>query len=290
MKKIVLFFCCFSMFHISMSGQIKFGLRAGMNMSKLLIPIEKSSTGDKLNSNEFVTGGVHVGILFKYELMENLSVNSELLYTQKGTRRTFEGDGFYIVNPKIANPLIIKGDKKSFVTISNSYLEVPLTINYKLGPVELGAGFYSGILLSSKGSGEINIIGKNPVSDRLLVLLNHNYLRDKTVGASEYSNIKKNKVNVAGSIIDYPYEQSAYHDFDQKDGNWYSALDFGFVGSLYYYFNKNFFAGARMNYGLKSIAKDQYLLSDAYLDGTKPQKLDGGVKNYNYQFTIGFTF
>jgi hypothetical protein len=45
-----------------------------------------------------------------------------------------------------------------------------------------------------------------------------------------------------------------------------------------------------MNYGLKSIAKDQYLFSDAYLDGTKPQKLDGGVKNYNYQFTIGFTF
>lgn len=80
MKKIILYLCLMCLPVVSVEAQmLKFGLKAGVNFSDF-------GGSDAKNIDSDMLTGFHVGALVEFNLMENLSLQPEIMYSAKGAK------------------------------------------------------------------------------------------------------------------------------------------------------------------------------------------------------------
>ena len=132
-KRIILVLVIAALFvSINANAQIKFGVKAGLNISNMSI----ESSGYSVTPNSITS--FHIGLAVDYAFKPELSIQSGILYSGKGT--------------SVDNPLTGGSDK-----MAPNYLEIPVNIAYKLaagpGKVVLFGGPYLGIGISGQASG-----------------------------------------------------------------------------------------------------------------------------------------
>ncbi len=128
MKVKAVLLVAFAFVAMSVNGQeLKFGLKGGLNFSNF-----GGDDNDNVNKTKI---GFHVGGFAQYGLTENLALQPELLLS-------FEGS---------------KADNDDKTPFSNTYLNIPVMLNYKLGAVQglyFEGGLQLGFLLGAKIDGE----------------------------------------------------------------------------------------------------------------------------------------
>lgn len=139
MKKLIsLFFLILLLFVTTQSfAQIKFGAKAGLNLSNML-----SKDNTTTYSKDYkMKSGFHIGAIAEYPLSEIFSVESGLFLSSKGFKAQIMIDSFGF-------PIDIKAEATLY------YLDIPITAkaSYNIGAAKIYgfAGGYLGIGLSGK--------------------------------------------------------------------------------------------------------------------------------------------
>jgi len=138
MKKLLTLILCLGVI-VTTQAQLEVGLKAGVNIAN------QSSDIDEFETNSAT--GLYLGLPVRIHINDNLVVQPELAFMQKGSTQSYEVSvpGFYESS----------GDLKGTL----NYLEIPIMVQYLLGDGDIRpyvqAGPSIGIGLGTKSSGEI---------------------------------------------------------------------------------------------------------------------------------------
>ncbi|TVQ14683.1 MAG: PorT family protein [Bacteroidetes bacterium] len=132
MKRTLLFFLLLGVVHVS-QAQFSFGLRGGMNFSRLpskTYELDDPQTRIKTVSESYT--GFHAGVMAQISLM-GVFVMPELLFVSTGHDLVLEREG----------------EPDSFFQQKFSYIDIPVMVGAKIGPLRAGIGPVASILLNS---------------------------------------------------------------------------------------------------------------------------------------------
>jgi len=117
------------LFTQTLFSQINYGIKFGMNYSKVNVDNNFTSI-EVANYNSFKLG-FHIGAVVRISISDKISVNAELLYSDKGSSNN-------------------KGNDAEYYEFNLYYLDFPLTLNYKVAKdLYLQLGIEPGFLSSS---------------------------------------------------------------------------------------------------------------------------------------------
>ncbi|HFB99432.1 MAG TPA: PorT family protein [Phaeodactylibacter sp.] len=269
---------------------LSYGFRVGLNVSSFL-------GGDKdvdLNGKEAETistnTGFHVGGGVRVEFTDLFGIRAELLFTQKGTKRTFDGAAPFIFKDKNGNKILTTGNKAISLNISNAYIDIPVLAYGKIGKkLELFGGVYAGFLVGSVASGELvytngMLAGSNNPIDKLDLTLDYNYSKDQP---GEIADAVENiEIMVGTETVEVPNTLTAYYDLETKSGKAFKIFDAGLAGGAAFFINNGLYVSAIANYGLVDVSNNDLDFSNAILDKTRNDR----DTNLSFQFSIGFSF
>lgn len=266
-----------------------FGFRAGLNFSNVSGPSELANNGAELE--KFKNGtGFHVGLTTRIGITETFGVSADLLYTQKGGKQQFDGLGYFLYQtgdvPKVAT-----GPKTQSITLTNGYLELPLSLYYRpLKWLELHAGAQASLLVNSRAQGELKFKGDNPVTAQMEVNLDYNYHKNGAYQTGTYAGKASTEINVDGRIVQVPNILEAYYFYNEKPADLYERFDWGLNAGANIYISRSLFIGARYFWGLTDITNNKVDVSLGSINVNQLITRDDKDKNRTLQVTVGFVF
>lgn len=272
--------------------ELSYGFRVGLNVSTFLGDEEMDAAGTSLESFSTNTG-FHVGGGVRIEITELFGIRTELLFTQKGTKRTFNGSSFQLFNGPNGK-ILTTGGKSVALNISNAYLEIPIMAYGKIGKkLEVFGGFYGGFLVSSVATGELIytggvVEGNNNIIPTLEIALDYNYLRDDV--GEMIDGVDDIAVMVGNDNVTIPNTLTAYYDLDEKNGNPYNVFDAGLSAGAAFFMNGGLYVSAIANYGLVDVSNEDMDFSNSEINGLDFVTRDDRDSNLSLQFSIGFSF
>lgn len=287
----------------SLNAQLRYGFKTGLNFSKMSGPSELDDAGASLESWSNTTG-FHIGATFGYSFSDNYSLRTEVMYSKRGAKYTFDGQSYRVFRYSNGQTLTT-GTSNYLINVNTSYIDIPLMGVGRWGDFEVSAGGYVGFLVSSTGDGSLRYMGKtvplgNTVknvetnADELVFNLNHNYNKDK-IGEGEGSSEVIVKVDARN--VEVPATLGAYYDYPEDKGKLYNSLDYGLVGGIAYYVSTSLYIGVRLQYGLADVTNNSADLSKARINHTNGNVTnesyiyrDDKDKNFVIQASVGFSF
>lgn len=295
-------FILLGLFHNQTSAQrkVKFGLRAGGNLSTVFGPSEKDALGTDLENYQLKLK-IGVAAIVKYPITDKVGLSAEVGFVQRGGYYSFESNNSYLKLPEFSTSPAInyQGFKKRLgINLINSYVEIPVLFYYQ--PVkdrlELELGASVGFLVSSQGLGTLKYgeeadIEAGNTDDFIEINLSYNYLKDEVGELTDGGTIKD--VTLNGSTRRYPSTTNAYYLFDgNKTNNLYNTVDVGAQLGISYFFTPGLRVGARAYFGLLDITNSTYDVSQQTLDldNNYIPQTDDFDRNFGVQFFVGLQF
>ena len=293
MKKLTLVVVAIFLIQTINAQSFGLGFKTGLTLSRFNGPSE-TLNGVDLESNENA-GGFMIGAIFKYKITDLAGIKAELLYNQKGSRFNFTGMGYQYLPPVGQPNILLTGEQRIDLDISNNYLNIPIMGYGRVGRFEFEGGVSFGVLLSSNGSGEVVIDGNSTTgtptgrySGILEYRFNNTNPRQLSIVSTDVE-----VLNVDGQMITFPRFLDAYHRFPNLQGltsdGVFNALDIGVIGGINYYWNSTLYLGARLNYGLSDVTNNDsgYDVSRVDFNGGPRDDKD---QNFSIQISLGFSF
>lgn len=261
------------------------GFKAGLNFNSLDGPLEMNADGMSLEELNQATG-FHVGATFAYGFTDLFGVKADLMYSQKGGEQRYEGQSFFYVYGDNFEQ-VIGGTRRSELDIINSYIEIPVMVYYKLGPLEISGGASAGFLVSSAGSGGATYTNTVYGDDeRIIFNYESNFFRDP---AQLGSVVRLNDEPVGNTNVRLPSVIGAYYN-NETDESLFRRLDLGLVVDLAVYLNSGLYIGARYNLGLTDVTKAENDLAGQLSPNLNRQFRDDDDRNRSLQLSVGFRF
>lgn len=278
---------------ISMVAQeIGYGFKAGLSFNSFNGDSEKDDAGNSLESFSGNTG-FHVGATFTWKATELMGVRGELMYSQKGGRRKFEGPSYLTLHPTAGNDLPSTGTRKMELNISSSTIEIPVMGYFKPVPwAELYAGGYAAFNISTTVFGDFAYTGGETPSGTAVAdirfEIDGNYASDNP-GEASFTD-PPTLIKAGASDIIIPRSASPYYEFTEDRGNLYKVLDLGLIGGLSLYLNRGLYVTGRVNYGMTDITRTRPDVSLSKLDNGNFITRNDDDRNFSIQTSIGFSF
>ena len=286
MRKLSILLISLFSFATLSAQDFSFGFKAGLSFSTLSGDLETTSNGEDLETFK-LTRGFHFGPIFNLKLTDVFGLRAEVLYSQKGLDYTYSGQSYWVFYPTNGDDIYHSGGTRNTrLFISNGYLDIPVTAVVRLGRIEVSAGVSAGILLSSKGLGEVTYSSTN--IEAFTILLDYNF---KTDEASTAAGENAKDVFVNGKDVSVPQEIGAYYGAFGRDGHLFNSLDLGLNAGLSFYLSKGLFLGFRLNYGLLDVTDETQDISSMQLgeNNTFINRADFD-RNISLQASVGFSF
>lgn len=265
------------------------GFRAGLNFNSIDGPREMSGMETVETFNN--TTGFHVGATFALAFTDLFGFKADLMYSQKGYETIFDGpSAFYLyANRDDTEGQIIFGDRNSQLDVVNSYIDIPITAYYRIGPLELEGGVSAGLLVNSRGTGGIEYTTQafgqgNPI----IFNVDGNFNSDMAAGAGI---ITSSTTELPGTSVLPPSVISAYYN-SNSDERLYKRLDFGLIAGVSFYLNNGLFVGLRYQHGLTDTTRGENDLR-VVADGISAERQFNTEDEDNYrsvQASVGFRF
>jgi len=269
-----------------------YGFRVGLNVSTILTSDLEAINGTDLESLS-TNSGFHVGGGIKFKFTDLFGIRVELLFSQKGTKSTFEGESFQIFLADNGNKILANGTKNLSLNITNAYLDIPIVAYGKIGnKLELNGGVYAGFLLSSTAAGQLRFNGNsanlnNPIE--VVLNLDYNYSRDEGINTPDENTAFT--INADGEIINLPERVGAFFDKDETNsGNPFGVLDAGLTGGIAFFLNEGLYVSANAQYGLIDVTKEEFDFSQTTISGLNLNTRNDNDTNLSFQFSVGFSF
>ncbi len=290
MNRIVLVFCL----GILLAGttiqaqELSGGFKAGLNFSTFNGPSETDANGNELESLK-LNSGFHISGMINYNITDLFGIRAEIMYSQKGTDYSFNGQSFWIFFPEPGTEVLNKGGNRNLkLSVSNAYIDLPIMAYGRLGRLEASAGINVGILVSARAQGEITYDGAN--IQPFTIALDYRYATDE-VQKSVTGEDTQQVTTINGVPVRAPITTGAYYGVFGRDKRLYNIFDLGLNAGLSFYLNKGLFLGFRLNYGLLDATNNDQDFSNTTLG---PQddflQLNDKDTNLSLQASIGFSF
>lgn len=275
---------------VALNAQFRGGVKIGINVSSLKGESETDAAGTALETTDNFTG-FHIGPSFSYAITDRFGLRGELLYSKKGVKTIYDGPGFRtFIRDNNVGPISTTGHTRLALSVNHVNLDIPVSAYVRLGKVEFAGGVYASLLVQKVAEGALQYTWKNPNADERTIelLQNHNYSRDD-VGEGDNTNTVIADLN--GGPATLPQTVGAYYDYPDDRGNLYKTLDYGLIGGASYYFTSSLFIGARLQYGLADLTRNEADLSkqSRNTDGTPITRADND-RNFTIQASVGFSF
>ena len=279
-------------FSVSMQAQgFGYGFKTGLNFNR--IKSDSVRVGEELAQNT----GFHIGAVFAYKFTELMGVRGELLYSIRGGRNRYDGDGVIGVVSETGQIYRIEGNRTSSIRVTNSYIDIPLTFYYKpTSWLELSAGAQAGILVGSTAVGQIIVNGETTINEQTFNVnkfdfnVNYNYNRD----SFDDTNVANNSIEIAGETVTLPTQLNAYSEFTEDYGKLYNRVDFSLIAGASLFLNKGLFVSGRANIGLTDITNDEADRVNVAETGTETgivsERQNHIDTNFAIQVSVGFIF
>ena len=272
-------------------GQHRVGVRAGLNYAQFNGPLE---------TNEgFSTGsGFHFGINYTYEFTPDFGLRGEILYTQKGSKQTYDGETYTIIDPiepASATRFVEIGQVNLDLNISNAYLAIPITAQYRLNrKFELFGGISAEFLVGPSGRGKrVFRSTERPDDIEFTQSYDHRYGSDL---AGQFNQFIQNNIAifVDGDRVILPKIVGGYYHFSQEQrdaGNKINGFNSSAIGGVNYFINPGFYLGLRLEYGLLDITNNAVDFSLNELDENDNYIFrDDNDRLINISVSFGFRF
>lgn len=287
-RVIILVVALFFTWSESMNAQeLSYGFRVGLNVSSLNGDTEP---GESYNTNT----GFHVGGGVRVAFTDLFGIRGEVVFTQKGTKRTYEGDNAPFFFRGDNGKVLTTGNKSVSLNIANAYLEIPIMAYGKIGKkLEVYGGGYTSFLVGSTASGELiyengRVEGNNNIIDPLNLTLDYNYSRQDA--GELIDNVDNISLEVGAETLEIPNTLSAYYDLDEKDGKPYKVFDAGLSGGAAFFLNGGLYFSATATYGLIDVTNSDLDFSYSEINDLNFTTRDDKDKNLSFQFSLGFSF
>ncbi len=267
--------------------------RAGINISSFRGPLQQDANGQAVESLGTASGfHIGAGLRYKIDYEEKLGVSLELIYSQKGGEVNYDGASYFVFRDINNNRLVSRGARQQTLNVTNSYIDIPLTVYYKVTKgIELHAGGYIGFLTRSRGTGDYTFTAQTPTPATFGAELQHNYRGDELTDFSQALQGTLTNVQIGGQTFQVPVQQNAYFEYDRRTGNLYRTIDYGLTGGISLYLSQGLYLGGRIQYGMANVVRNDMFLS-LYDVGPGNQLVYREDKRtvLNYQISIGFAF
>ena len=282
----------FLSFVFSMTAQdISFGFRTGLNFNQIKGDSETDGTTEleEYTSNT----GFHVGATFTWKITELMGLRGELVYNQKGGRRSYDGPSYLVLTATNGDRIVTTGNRSQNLNLTSSFINIPIMGYVKPIPqVEVFGGVDLGFLVAATVFGEVNYtdgrFGGASIED-FRFEVDGNYLSDDP-GEAFFSNPPET-VSIGNNLTaEIPSSAGVYYEFSEDMGNLYKVIDLGLVGGISVYLNGSLFVSARLNYGLTDITKEAADVSLKSKNNDQFITLDDRDRNFSIQASIGFSF
>lgn len=267
------------------------GFRAGLNFIGFSGDLEMSADGSETYEFNNRTTGFHVGATFAYEITDLVGLKADLMYSQKGGERRFDGPGYFFLyaGPEDTEGELLVGQRSSELDVVNSYIDIPLTAYYRLGPLEIEGGVTAGFLVNSRVSGGITYSGVPGFNGDFVFGVDGNYFNDEAAGGGVVS-VNEDAFPGRPNLFT-PQTVSAYYNSNSNE-KLYRRLNFGLVGGLAYYLNNGLYIGGRYQLGLTDVTRGENDLRFT-VDPTNPGRTfneDDQDLTRTIQVSVGFRF
>lgn len=271
---------------------IAYGFKAGLNFNRILADAEMSNTGAELESFSGKTG-FHVGATFTWKATDLMGLRGELMFSQKGYKRRYEGPSYYTVTTDDGTVIDFNsGSRDIFISNANSYIDVPIMGYAKLFKwLEIHAGANIGLLISSTAIGDFRFNGSTNNGTAVEIAYDLDYKYGADGPGSFDAAAEPTIININNNPFTLPNTVGAYYESTSDEGNFHNFLDIGLVGGFSIYLNKGLYVAVRANYGLTDLTNNDadysYLKRDA--DGNFITTKDKD-RNFSIQTSVGFSF
>lgn len=276
--------------YVSVNAQT-FGVRAGLNYSKLLGPTE---TGPGVIESNGFSGGFHFGLTYAYDFTDLFSLRSELVYIQNGSSYNFDGESYYIIraNDKVT---VEKGDVEYDLNISNAYISIPIMANYRINRKwEVFGGPYVNMLIGPTGRGKLRFQSDDRPEDitfRQSLDFKYNNDDEREITGTSPSTLDQIGIRVDDDIVSLPRFLGAYSRQGEKTGNKFNFLDVGITAGAHYFLNKGFFVGFQIDYGFLDLTNNDVDISLKELNADNSFKFsDDKDSHFGIHTSFGFRF
>lgn len=253
MRKLILLPLLLTLVTSAISAQeFSGGFRAGLNFITVDGPQEMNGMETLETFNN--TTGFHVGATFALAFTDLFGFKADLMYSQKGYETVFNGPSafFLYANQDDTEGQIIFGDRNSQYDVVNSYIDIPVTAYYRIGPLELEGGFSAGLLVNSRGTGGIEYTNTPFGPDNSVIFnVDGNFNSD---GAGPQGILSTATEALPGTTVFPPSVISAYYN-SNRDDRLYRRLDFGLIAGVSFYMNSGLFVGVRYQHGLSDVTR-----------------------------------
>ncbi len=261
------------------------GFKAGLNFSTTDGPTETDDETFTYNT------GFHIGATFIYSITDIFGVKGEFMYSQKGTKYEYNGPSYFTFYTTNGTQIFATGNRRVDISVSNSYIDIPVMAYFKLGRIELEAGVNGAVLVGSAGSGGVTFSGQSAIGDPVAEFTtgaDFGYFRDDP-GLESLLSAKNITLN--GIAVLQPESMGAYYEAADNDGKKYQRFDVGVNAGISFFLNQGLYVGARANYGLLDVTNEEQDLAQATLntDNTYITR-DDIDKNISFQASVGFRF
>ena len=292
-NKTILLGCCAALMLLTtntVDAQLRYGFKTGLNFASIDGPSEVDAAGTELETWKSLTG-FHIGLSLAYEFSDAFGLRSELLYTKRGAKYTYDGDSYRVFRYDGGSTLST-GNSRYLININNSYIDLPIYAYGRWKDLEISAGAYVGLDVQSVGEGSLSYTNgmtdplRNPIAD-LEFNLDHNYRKDAPLGGEGGQTVV---AQVDAETVELPKVLGAYYDYPEDKGNLFNTLDYGLVVGLSYYLSRTLYVGARLQYGLADITNNDADLSKATTDNGNLIYRDDTDRTFVIQASVGFSF
>jgi hypothetical protein len=264
--------------------------KAGLSFSRLDGPSEVDGNGRELEDFTFATG-FHIAGGVNLKFAESFGMRAEVMYSQKGGNYTYDGQSFWIFFTQSGSEIYAVGNRRTVLSITNSYIDLPVMVYYRAGRIELSAGVNAAILASSRGGGELTFSGVSlggTTIDPFTIALDFNDFKD----AFQRADIDDFVTRVIDNqVVEIPISVGSQYAALGREGNLYNSFDLGLNAGLAFFLNQGLYLGFRLNYGLLDVTKNDQDISRLELNPENSfiQRNDFD-RNVSLQASIGFSF
>ena len=269
------------------------GFRAGLNFNTFDGDKEMSADGTITYEDFARTTGFHIGATFALAFTDLFGVKANLMYNQKGVQKDYTDmpSFFYLyADENDTQGAVSFGTLNGEVDVVNSYIDIPVTAYYRIGPIEIEGGASMGFLVNSRASGGLAYSGTDVGrGEDIIFNVEGSFFRDEAgfAGIESFS-----QTPLPGTTNIFPPEVISTYYNSNNDGSVFRRLDFGLIAGAGVFLNNGLFLGLRYQHGLTELTKgesDLRLTNETEVEG---REFNTDDKDYSrsIQASVGFRF
>ncbi len=282
------------LFSCGLTAQNSFygGFKAGMNFATIDGPLDLGNNDQELESYSYTTG-FHVGVNFNLNLTDYFGLRGEVIYGQKGAEYDFSGQSFmpfYRIDEM--GSIMASGSRNTKLSITNTYIDLPVSAFIRFGRLELSGGLSLGVLVSSRAVGEIIFNGVSPQGENVNNVV---FIVDGSYSDTDAFDVNNagtaEEIRIDGRRVLIPESIGAYYDNPSPEKSLFNTLDASVQGGLSFYLNQGLFLSFKGYYGISDISRNEadYSVLELNNDQSLIFKEDDD-KNITLQASVGFHF